>query len=487
MYTLTPEAVAQAAEIVLRAAQGSKEVGYKHDVASVNPSTVGYMHGRGGLLTYPGVDPDVFTTMVGFGGSILSELPASPTVYTDPLFQVITGISAGSGAEPTNICGPAPIGGVLSGGKFTSPFGLYRRDTRQVNIQRLGQRINRADPVDLRLLGRTGGATRWTNSGFQGNILTNEFDTVLFERAVAFDRLLRKQIWIGNPANNNVSGAYKELAGLDLQINTGWKDAESGAAVAAMDPVILPFATHRIDNPTYGLELVAKLSTMVHVLMDLAERTGVMPVRWALAMRPALFWELTRYYACAYLQGVCSIQNPAGGGVYSQVIDNGDIIAARDGMRSGKYLMVDGMRIEVILDDAIDETNSATQSQPAGCFTSDIYFIPFSLLGGTAVTYLEYFDYGNPSAAALMRMPGAVGEVTANGAFFEVMDQTRGCFVFSAEIQPRLVIRTPWLFGRITDVTYCPLMQPRQPFPDDPYFKAGGETSRAGPSLYRPW
>lgn len=485
-----PDVLSQAIDVVLRAYgnQGEKSLGFKHNATGV-PATVGFMHGPGGLLTFPGVDPDVFTTMVGFGSSILNELSTSPSVYTNNVYEVITGISAGSGAEPTAICGPAPIGGVISGGKVTAPFGFYKRQTREVNIQRLGQRINRADPVDLRLLGSTGGSTPWTSSMFPaGNdILINEMSTVFWERAVALDRLLRKQIWVGNPANNHADGTYKEMAGFNLQLNTGWKDAETGNTLASLNPTILPFAFHRIDNGTYGLELVNKLQAMLHYAQDLAQRTGMMPVRWALAMRPALFYELTRYYACAYLTGVCSITNPTGG-VYSQVIDNGDITQMRDEMRAGNFLFIEGQRIPVITDDAIAELNTGTSaSVPSGCFASDIFLIPFSVMGGRSVTYLEYFDYGNPSITKLLAQPGAIGQVTANGAFFETMDQIRGCFVFQAEIQPRLVIRTPWLAGRITNVVYCPLLSPREPFPEDPYFVTSGEQARPGPSVWQPW
>lgn len=485
MPTQTDSAIIEeAARIVLAAQVGQKGIGYKHD-APGTPATTGYMHGPGGLLTYPGIDPDVFHTVVGFRPSIMSRLPAVGSVFMTPMYEVITGIRAGSGAEPTELCGPAPIGGLLKGGKVTAPFGLYKRDTRELNIQRLGQRNDRADPMDLRIVGSTGGATQWTDSSFnQGNILTNELDTIFFERAVAFDRLLRQQIWTGNPSNN-IGQTYREFAGFSRQINTGWRDSETGVALPSLDPDIKDMGCRRIDLNA-SAELIAKLSAMWHYLNDLADRTGMQPVQFALAMRPSLFWAITSIWPCAYYTNVCAIQTAQG--AYNQNVDNADVINMRDSMRRGSYLLIDGVQVPVIQDDAIPEdTNTTKEGVVSGCFCSDIYLIPFTVLGGRSVTMLEYFNYTNPSINSLLANPMVLGRTMANGAFFETVTQTRGCFVFQAEIQPRLIIRTPWLAGRLTNVSWCPLQNPREPFPDDPYFVNGGESSRPGPSLYSPW
>lgn len=470
--------------------RGEKGVGFKHDSpggGGVTPPQTGYMHGPGGLLTFPGVDPDVYHTIVGFRPSLMSQLPSIGTVYINPVFEVLTGIKAGSGDEPTAMCGPAPIGGLLKGTKITAPFGYYKRDTREFNVQRMGQRINRSDPMDLTIVGSTGGTTQWSDSTFnQGNILTNELDTIMFERAVEFDRLFRRQIWTGNPSNNHADGTYKEFAGLQKQINTGYRDAETAVAMPALDSQLGDFNYKRVDG--FGTDLVNALQQTWHNAQDMADRTGMQPVRFIYAMRPALFYELTKIWPCAYFTTLCTL-GPGNTTDYRQNIDLADQINMRDDMRSGHYLMIEGTRVDVLLDDGIPEYSQTTGGHVAsGCFYSDIFLIPMSVLGGSRATlYLEYFNYTNPSIQGLLSNPMVLGRATANGAFFETSLQTHGCFVFQAEIQPRLIFRTPWLAARLQNVAYCPISQPRQPFPTDPYFVDGGETSRPGPSLWQPW
>lgn len=481
---LLPQLLAELAAVASKEAGG---VGYKHD-ATGTPATIGYVHGPGGWLTYPGVDPDVFSTVVGFQPSLLSIVPAQGSVYNSPVYQVLTSIGADSGAEPTTVCGPAPIGGVMAGGKVTAPFGLYKRQTRELNIARMGLRNDRADPTDVRLLGNPTGGTPWTDPGFnQGSILTNDLDTALFERAVAFHRLLSRQVWTGNPSNNVYTAtgtAYAEMAGLEKLINTGYRDAETGSALPSLDPYIRDFGKRRIDDGTNGAGLVNEVTYMVRNLKLLAETTGLDPVRWALFMRQGLFYELTKVWPCSYFTTVCNIP---GTGAYQQVVDNGDIIAMRDRMRTGSFLIVDGVEVPVITDGGITEYTSANLSGISrGCFNSDIFYLPLSVLGGRRTIYLEYFEYTNPSINSVLGTGMFIGRTFSNGAFFETMDQTNGCFYLQAQIAPRLVVRTPWLAGRITNVQYCPLQHQRDPFPTDPYFVGGGQTTRQGPSLYNP-
>ncbi|KKM76612.1 hypothetical protein LCGC14_1378340, partial [marine sediment metagenome] len=117
-------------------------------------------------------------------------------------------------------------------------------------------------------------------------------------------------------------------------------------------------------------------------------------------------------------------------------------------------------------------------------FASDIYLIPMSVVGGRAVTFMEYFDYGNPSAQAAI---GNMVLARQEGAFLTWPRQTNQCVVWQTKVEPRLVMRTPWLAGRLQNVMYCPLQHTQQPFPDDPYFVDGGRTQRPGPSFFSLW
>ncbi len=85
--------------------------------------------------------------------------------------------------------------------------------------------------------------------------------------------------------------------------------------------------------------------------------------------------------------------------------------------RKEVYRLIDGERIDVILDDGINEDTPTTNANVTeGCFASDIYLIPMSVVGGRAVTFLEYFDYTNPSISTAL---GNLVLAKVEGAFKE--------------------------------------------------------------------
>ncbi len=469
-------------------AQAAKEINYgqKHDAPGA-PSTAGFLHGPGGILSYPGLDPQVFHTIMGQRRGLMAQLPTRPSRFGTPMFEVLTGITAGSGSEKEDVCDDAPIGGQLKGCKFTAPFGRYERRTREVEVNRLGLLNDRAEPMDLRLVGSAAFESAYINaSGPPQDVLTNEFNRLFWERAVEFERLLNRQTWNGNPANNAGGGGYKEFAGIDLMLasSAGWIDAETGAACPSTAPDLKDFQCARVDQN--GDDLLNTLSYMLRYLRTRADMTGVMPVRWAFVMRADLFWEVTKVWACSYLTSAC--QNPDIADAARLNIDSGDTVAMRDDMRQNKFLLIDGERIEVILDDAVPfDTDTTSALVDAGCFCSDIYLLPFSVQGGISTLYLEHLDYRAPANTAAVQDSLALYRVTNGGAFIETANQTNLCITWQAKIEPRLVLRTPWLAGRLQNVGWCPLQTPPQSFPDDPYFVNGGQLERPGPSVFNPW
>lgn len=461
-------------------------VTFKHNAGST-PQATGYSHGPGGMLTFPGVDPVVFNTTMG-ATSIIAQLPTMPSVYTNPTYFTVTGVRGDTGSEKENVCDDAPVAGLMKGCLTTSVFGRYERATPILELNRLGQRVDRADPLDLRLVGSPISSARGPFlTGGVGDaptdVLTNEISRKFWERNVSFYRLLSQQIWAGNPTNNAAGGGYKEMTGLQALVNTGYVDAETGVACPAVDSYVRSFNHGRFDNATDATNLVRAITDLYYQVKRNAQMAGVMPVRWAFAMRSQMFYELTAIWPCSYLSFRCatSIVSPAMVGQ----IDATDAIRLRDEMRAGSYLLVDGDRIDVILDDAIPETsNTNDQNVPSGCFASDIYLLPFSVVGGTSVLFMEYFEYSNPS---LMDALGNMILGRVEGAFITWPKQINQCIQWQSKIEPRLVLRTPWLAARLQDVVYCPVQHEREPFPTDPYFVNGGKVSRSGPSFYSVW
>lgn len=458
---------------------------FKHDTTGL-PALNQYSHGPQGNLTWPGVDPVVFSAAMG-GNSILSQLNAVPSLYTNPTYMTITGVTADTGSEKSGVCDNAPVAGLALSCMTTSVFGRYERATTLLELNRLGQRIDRADPLDLRLVNSpiTGGLPFGPlgAEATPADVLTNETARKFWERNISFHRLLTKQVWRGNPATGNTAGGgYKEMTGLQLLVNTGYVDAENGTACPAADSYVVNFNHGRIDLATGAANLIARMTDMYYQLKSRAQRAGVWPVRFVIAMRPQLFYQITAIWPCSYLTTNClaaSSSTPLN-------LDAQDVVRFRDEMRAGSYLLIDGDRIEVLQDDGIDEDdgNNSGGNFPKGCFETDIYFLPMSIVGGQSVLYLEYFQYNNPSINdALGNM--ILGRV--EGAFLTWPRQTNQCIQWQSKIEPRLVLRTPWLAGRIQDVVYCPIQHERDIYPEDPYFVAGGRQSRSGPSYKSLW
>lgn len=456
-------------------------IGYKHD-ATGTPITVGYSHGPGGRLTYPGVDPTLFNAAMG-ANSIIDQIPAIPSLFTNPTYMTITGVTDMTGSNKLDVCDDAPTAGLMKGCLVTSVFGRYEVATPELELNRLGQRNDRADPLDLTLIGSpfavNGPFASQSSPTAPGDVLINEVSRKFWERNVAYHRLLARQIWAGTPANNSAGGGYKEMTGFSVLVNTGYVDAESNVACPAMDSYMSNFNYGSISSN--GAAAVASVTDMYYQVKTRATMMSLDPVRWVFAMRSQMFYELSAVWPCAYLSYRC---NPSSGA--TEFIDAQDAVRFRDEMRAGRYLLIDGERVGVALDDGIPELNGNNSggSFPAGCFSSDIYLIPMSVAGGHSVTFMEYFQYTNPNITeALNNM--ILGRI--EGAFLTWPRQTNQCIVWQSKIEPRLLMRTPWLAARLQNVVYCPVQHVRESFPDDPYFVNGGGTSRPGPSLYSLW
>lgn len=483
--TLDPAAIDGLVNAITEAVvqrSGSKAVGYRHD-PSGTPTTTGFIHGPGGSLSFPGISQDVFHTIVGARG-LIGQLPVAPAIDTNPIYAIITGITADTGAEKTDVCDDAPVSGIVKTCYTTSVYGRYERMTPNIEINKLGQITNRGEPLDLRLIGSPIQNTGlFLNSGpaatsGPAEILNNEINNRMWALSVSLHRLLSQQLWTGTPSANTAGGGYAEMTGIDLLVNTGHVDALSQTACPSVDSLISNFNYGNISEN--GGDIVELFTYHFRYLRDLAFRTGVNPVRWVIAMRPEVFQELTAVWPCAYLTYRCSFGDNDAARV---LVDGNEQVKMRDEMRGGSYLVIDGERVEVVVDDGIPE---ATGPANAASFSSNIYILPMSILGGKAVLYLEHFDFSNPSISAASAL--APNMFRVEGPWIMTHKVRNWCLQVQVKIEPRLVLRTPWLASRINNVVASPLLRTRQPFPENPYYVDGGvSTNRPGPSLYSLW
>ena len=457
--------------------------------ASGTPSTP-YTHGPGGLFGEAGIERDLFHTRIQ-GSGLAGVLPVFPSQFTDPLFGVVTGYQDVSGTVPDGVCDDPEVAGAEKRCLQTFPFGRYSFRTREAELNRIGQLTNRGEFDDLFLvndpiapeLGKTIFPNLSPNKQLDAGA---EILARMLELGVAFSNRLGRQTYTGTPANNSAGGGSKQFQGLDILIGTTKVDAITGDDCPSLDSDVKDFNYVCIDDEDADPDIVRVLTTMWRFVNHIASHTAMNPVRWTFSMRTGLFWELTDVWPCSYLTQRCIDQSISGIG--QVVIDGRENVRMRDDMRNGQFLLVDGVRVPVILDDNIEEESSSDTSQLAqGCFASDIYLVPLTVRGGTPVTFWHHFDYrkGTMQAVANGRLTNMFW--TDAGMYLWTFDTQNWCVVHEAKIEPRLILRTPQIAGRLTNVCYCPLQHPRDPQPTDPYFVDGGVTDPPAPSLFADW
>lgn len=468
-------------------------------VSSTPTSTYG--HGPGGLFSFPGLSKPVFSAMILPRLGLQSILPVKPSMDANPLYGIFTGVTATSGSEPSGVCDDPPTAGLSKLCTHTFVFGRQSRQTPVMQIDRAGLWTNRGEFGDLSFLGNPWQGAAGNNpnvptvpgTGSVDGVLTNEAKKKIFELAVAWSRDFARVIYTGSPGNNTAGGGYKEFYGLDRLINTGYSDSETNQACPAADSIVRSFGN--LDISTNGAALVRNITNMYRNLRYIAVEAGLDPVKWAICMRWSAFYEVTEIWPCAYLTYRCT--NIGTGN--TAFVDSNDAIKLRDDMRgniydrTGQYLLIDGERVDVIIDDGITELNNTNQAGvPAGSFRSTLYFVPLTVLGGTPVTYMEYLNFDAPGAAMEVARQFAPGDsyfTSDSGRFlWHKKPPTNWCVQLLAQTQPRLLLLTPHLAARLTGVQYTPVQHEREPFTDAAYFVNGGRTDRNGyaPSYYQP-
>jgi hypothetical protein len=458
------------------------------DLATKAPAAYGTanrLHGSTGTFSIPGLDRDVISAHVRPRG-IAEVLPLFPSIEENPRYGALTGVSDDIGSEPANPCDDAPTG-YIKACNLTAQFGRIARSTETVDFDEIGLKVNRGDFTDLMLHGfRLGGEV---SAGMypQGMDPSDILNIVMASQMVGVgERLYRKLLvhnWQGSPANNNAGGGYKEYPGLDNQVVTGQVDADTGTACAALDSDIKDFNYQAVGAGS-GNTIVTYLSMLIYYLETLAEDTGLDPVKFVIAMRPQLFWELSAIWPIIYNTDKVA----AATGNSRLVVNGGDMVQQRDAMRNGKYLVVNGKQYPVVTDPGIFEATNITDGNvAAGSYASSIYVLPLTINGNFPVLYRQHKDYRQMWKAELKYLRGKERFWTDDGVFSWALDDVLWCEKLHAKTEQRIVLRTPQLAGKIQNVVYSPLQHLREFDPDNPYHQNGGVSLRAASTRSAVW
>lgn len=487
---------------VNRAAEWGIAQGQKNDPS---PYALGqqYMHGVGGLFSAPGIDPVMLSTIVPVQPGLAAALPVlqDPVYSSDyggqdvPIVQFVTGVTSGEldswDNQPNGICDDPAVAGILKACAQTAPYGLFSAKTETINRRRIGRTVNRGETLDLRvpnnptpedplvpsmLGGQTQGQS-WINGELQARF---------FEAAIGFQRIIRPMIWTGDPANNKAGGGARQFMGVNLLFNTGKIDMFTQNRCSSLDSLIMNFGNTQITTTFGGLYIYDYLRNAFRYLNGLAEDTGLAPVRFVIAMQRDLFYQMTDIWPILEYAKVIGVLNTVNGGVANGVLQmSGEqSTAMRDDMRRRQVLPIDGGFVDVVFDNSIPQTATATPY----VFSTDIHIIPLTIMGGIPVTYWQFFNYDNGQGRLFDELVRGQTWTTDNGRFLWTFNQRNGCMELAWYTEPRLMTHAPHLGGRIEDVAYNPGIASRQPYPSDALFYDGGRLNNGQlPTYYAPF
>lgn len=489
--TVDPENVIKAFAAVLAPYMGSQITKAQTVGAPIGPN----IYGPGGLFGMRGLERDIISTHTQITGSLGELIPTRSSIDKVPLFPYITGYLRSDQQEKDAVCDDPEDAANFKTCIQTTRFGRKEFKTRQIEINDVGTRTNRGEFHDLNLLNgplvnQMGGLMQTffngigdQNAYFAGREMVGR----MLEVGVAFQRWYCPQVFTGNPANSSAGGGYKEFSGLDLLISTTKIDVETGQACPSLYSDVKNFNYQQVSSDT-DPNIVRTLTTMYRILTRKAEQQNLAPVDLRIVMREPLFYELTRYWPCQYNTDGCGLT----GFSVSQVVSEDANVRMRDEMRNGKFLLIDGRRVPVIVDDCIMEENQADNGAiPIGGFASDIYIVPFSARGGAITTlYWEYFDYSKGPIQAARDIHALPTFFWSDSGVFlwGLKAPDNWCIEAICKTEPRLILRTPQLAGRLQNVVYVPLQHTDDPLPSQDYHVNGGvRTGRPFPSPYAEW
>jgi hypothetical protein len=496
---LVERVLAQLGQRALGAAGGTHKPGdlswiRGERAVSSTPSTP-YYTGPNSLFGALGLERDVISTrMQPFG--LADMLPVQMTNTLWPQFAYFTGFAAATGAEPVGVCDDPPTAGAGATCVQTAQFGRFSRQSRVIDITRLGQRINRAEMTDLSLMngplvGGMGAPTLpgSTPGGFN---IQNEAYMRMLEVGVDFQLWFARQLYEGNPSNNTGGGGYREFPGLDILVSTGHIDANTSISCPTLDSSIINFNYGNVSlTPSAMTNFINGLTQLMRYMRTKAAGQNMGDVNWALVMRPGLFYELTAAWPCNYATYRCAANSGALGSNVSVNVDGMDMAQMRDTMRTGSYLVIDGVQIPVIQDNMLREGSSTTNASVSnGSLSSDVYLLPLSARG-RATLFWELYDFreGLGDLSAMAPQLGGAFYWTDEGRYlWHLKPPTNWCIQVMGTIQPRIILRTPQFAARITNVQYQTVMHEPGVDPTDPYFQRGGVVSGVtAPTFHAQW
>lgn len=452
--------------------------------------TSNWPHGQGGYLSFSGLEPEVISAMLYWQG--LGDILDIRGVRTsETLLPFITGMDPLSTTERSTPCGNC-IAGETEACVQAFPLGLVCRETKQMKPTRIIERLNRGD-IDLRLLNDVLGGSEgspWMDRSLSDFNLNDILQiatawALLFELPPLFLDALTPMVYTGNPVNNQDSG-YMEFRGLQLLVNTGHRHVIENVTCPALDSDVKDFNYEDMATGTNGgYTWYEHMEMAAYYIEHNARRQRLWPAEWVVTMRPEQWMIASGLIPLQSVQAAIMRASISSG--FQVNMDGATLLRERDAMRESHMMPLNGKMYRVIEDDGIFEHNNANNANlEAGEFAADMYIIPVRYLANRPAIWLEHkdFRYLTPEIAATDDLIGGFFRSSPNGMFSYTWVKDGPCFKIQAEVEPRIVLRTPQLAARIQRIKYVPMQHLRVADFDSAYREKGGTSTSTPPTRY---
>lgn len=473
---------------------GGKAVGQKNDppFSPVGP----YLHGPNGLFNRRDRENPVFAAMMTPNMGVADALPVfnggrfldNNFGGTDAAFDsLITGLTAGDlddfDNQPTAPCEDGPSGGLLKFCTLVNTYGNYKMSTRELEMDRSGRVADMVDAMAVQVANQfpQGIFAMPSETPSLQNAVNNELAMRIWEMIMSFQRMFAPRVFIGSPANND--GEKRDIVGLDIHINAGNKiDATFQTVCTAANSDVKNFGNVVVSSQSANLMRYIEMADLYVTYK--ARRQGLGTPEYIIAMRPELWFELSQVIPIQkYLQVLGTINGITNG---RATVNMNDVYNERNAIRESMQIPVNGRMVRVVLDDTIVETNLGNLGG-VPTYSSTVYGIPLTVLGGVPVTFWEYFNHANLQEQVVQSRVGGLTWITDGGQWRWFSDFSKGCLKLNAKFSPRLRMRTPQIAWRINNVAYAPLQHLDTWNPDSVYHTDGGVTSGGDPRYYSSW
>lgn len=457
--------------------RGLLNIGQKNDPSSSTPTQSQVLQGTSftnpnqyGLFSYPGVRPDRFSALQR-PRSMASLLRPQKSEYGNEIIEIMTGQTAGVANNQTDWCAPGALAGVLKTCQQVYTFGNFKMNTRITPVQEVGLLRNRADvPADI--LNRPPSENPFLpDRMYQLTDTRNQLQYELYTLGVQIERSFETELFRGvSGTNTSVVGWWKDFAGIDGLVKTGYADVY-GTPCPAADSIVVTWNAD-VGATVNGSNIVQSMADQYYAVNDTARQVGLGGVQFAFVMRVEMFRALTEVWSCQYLTYRCQSSN-AGQPIQ---ITGDETNRLRLEMQNGQYLLIDGQPVPVVFSDgiALDPLGFGAQK----VFRADAYLLPISW-NGRPLIRPEYHDMGNAYAREFVNAIYPSAEFMNNGMYLFGKREAGGCVEFEISMKMRVFIETPFLCARWDDIIFSYGAQTRTADPSSTYlYRNGGVTYR---------